>query len=100
MARDISVRKRAEQALLITQQRLVSILEIAADAIISIDDAQTIVFFNREAENIFGYAESEILGEPLDMLLPERFREVHAAHLADFAASSEPSRRMSAREQI
>ena len=100
LARDISVRKRAEQALLITQQRLVSILEIAADAIISIDDAQTIVFFNREAENIFGYAESEILGEPLDMLLPERFREVHAAHLADFAASSEPSRRMSAREQI
>ncbi len=80
--------------------QLASILAIAADAIISIDESQTIELFNAGAERIFGYAAAEAMGRPLDMLLPERFRASHADHLRRFSASGVPSRQMGERQEI
>jgi PAS domain S-box-containing protein len=59
----------------------------SADAIVAIDDKQRIILFNESAEELFGYAGAEVLGEPLTMLLPERYRAKHPEQVRDFAAS-------------
>ncbi len=80
--------------------QLASILAIAADAIISIDESQNIALFNAGAERIFGYDAAEAMGRQLDMLLPERFRASHADHLRRFGASGVTSRQMGERQEI
>ena len=82
------------------EARFAEILAIADDAIISVDEAQAITLFNRGAERIFGYTAEEILGRPLDVLLPERFRAAHPGHIKSFAKSPETSRVMAQRREI
>jgi PAS domain S-box-containing protein len=53
------------------------------DAVIYADGEGTILFWNRGAERIFGYMEGEALGQPLDMIVPEKLRQRHwAGYLA------------------
>ncbi|HET7457510.1 MAG TPA: PAS domain-containing sensor histidine kinase [Gemmatimonadaceae bacterium] len=73
---------------------------IAADAIIAIDDEQRVIFFNAGAEQTFGWSASEMLGEPLTKLLPERHRAAHQGHVTRFGASHERARRMGERQEI
>jgi PAS domain S-box-containing protein len=98
--RDITERQAAEAALRGSEAKFAGILAIAADAIITVDEAQRIVHFNRGAEEIFGYAEREMLGRPLEHLIPERFRAVHDGHVARFATSGETARRMGERREV
>lgn len=58
-------------ALRTSQAHLAAILEIAHEAIISIDEHQRITLFNRGAEKIFGYTAAEATGQPLNILLPK-----------------------------
>jgi PAS domain S-box-containing protein len=74
--------------------RMASILSIAADAIITIDKDQHILQFNQGAEQIFGYHAEEVLGHPLDMLLPSHFVKIHRQHIRTFASASKSTRRM------
>ena len=90
----------AEAARQRSDARFVNIMSTAADAIISVDQDQRIVLFNHGAEAIFGYAASEILGQPLDRLLPPRFSEMHRRHIQNFAAAPEASRRMGERSEV
>jgi PAS domain S-box-containing protein len=83
-----------------SETRLSRIITSAADAIISIDSEQRIVIFNEGAERIFGWMQEEVLGRPLDILLPARFREVHRAHAQRFAGEGKSSRRMGARRPV
>src|SRR5690349_10942922 len=83
-----------------TQARLAGILDIADDAIIAVDDQHRITFFNQGAEKIFGYTAPEVLDQPLDLLLPPRFRTLHRRHLAAFATSPDVARRMGERQDI
>ena len=76
------------------------ILAVAIDAIITVDESQQIVHFNHGAEKIFGYAATEMIGQPLTMLLPERFRAAHPRHVADFAAGAETARLMGHRREV
>ena len=76
------------------------IASVSADAIISVDEQQTIVFFNSGAERIFGYAAADVVGKPLDLLLPHRFRGPHARHIASFGESPAVARRMGERLPI
>ncbi|MCY1045096.1 PAS domain-containing sensor histidine kinase [Corallococcus sp. bb12-1] len=90
----------AEQSLRLSEARFAGIVSNAADAIISIDGAQRIVLFNASAERIFGYAASEIVGRPLEMLLPESLQAIHARHVRHFARGSMTSRHMGERLPI
>jgi protein-histidine pros-kinase len=60
-------------------------LNLAFDAIVSADEDQRIVGFNKGAELTFGYLAEEVLGKPLDLLMPERFTTVHRNHVGRFA---------------
>ncbi|MCH8196974.1 MAG: PAS-domain containing protein [Proteobacteria bacterium] len=91
---DITERKRAEGELVESRRRFAGILEIADDAIISMDEEQNIEIFNSGAERIFGYSAAEVLGKPLDMLLPSGFTQAHKRHVENFRDSSDTARIM------
>ncbi len=79
---------------------LSAIVDIAADAIIALDANFRIVRFNRGAEQIFGWPEAEMLGQPLDRLLPMATRAMHRGHVRTFAESAKDARRMADRREI
>ena len=76
----------AKRAGRITAVQYKNILDTASDAIITIDEDSRIVLFNRSAEAIFGWSAGETLGQPLDILIPERYIASHARHVSEFAA--------------
>jgi formate hydrogenlyase transcriptional activator len=97
---DIEELKRAEEAVRGAKARLEGVLEIAQDAIISVGSNQTIILFNQGAEKIFGYTQAEILGKPLDLLLPKRFADLHRKHIEEFARSPDVARTMGQRQEV
>lgn len=84
----------------LTEFLLSDIVQISADAIICIDAQQRITLFNDGAEQIFGYTREEMLGQPLDRLIPERVREGHRAHVERFGRSQTLARKMGERSEI
>jgi PAS domain S-box-containing protein len=76
------------------------LLAIAADAVIALDHEQRIIFFNEGAERIFGYSATEVGGQFIEILLPERFRAAHRGHVAGFGAAHGRARLMGERQQI
>jgi PAS domain S-box-containing protein len=92
--RDVTQRVRAELEQARLAQRLSGLLDSAMDGIITVDEGQRIVMYNRAAEKIFGWAAMQVMGRPLDILLPERFRTGHLAHVRSFATTGVTSRRM------
>jgi nitrogen fixation negative regulator NifL len=92
--RDITERKRAEEALRSSQAKLQGVIGSAMDAIISVDDAQRIVVFNQAAENIFQCPAAEALGSNLDRFIPQRLRGVHREHIKRFGAQGVTNRSM------
>lgn len=77
-----------------------SILNLAEEAVVSVDKNRKIVFFNQGAEKLFGYGSDEILGRPLDDLIPDRFVEAHRTHLENFARAPVQSRYMNERSKL
>ncbi len=80
--------------------RLAGLLDSAMDAIISVDETQTIVLYNRAAEKIFGWPAAQVRGQPLTMLLPDRFKAGHTEHVRRFGATGVTSRRMSGSQVV
>jgi PAS domain S-box-containing protein len=74
--------------------RLEAIIDSAMDAIITVDESQRVVYFNRTAEQVFGLPRSQALGAPLERFLPGRFREAHRHHIEQFGSTGVTSRRM------
>ena len=97
---DITRRAAVEAALRASEAKFSGILEIAADAIISVDERQRIVHFNSGAERIFGWSASEALGQELSFLLPERHRKGHGHFVHGFGMAAERSRQMGERRAI
>lgn len=95
--RDVTERQRTEHALCLSEAKFSGIVGISTDAIICIDAQQRITTFNEGAERTFGYESSEVLGAPLALLLPERFRGSHRAHVDAFAHGQRSARRMGSR---
>ncbi len=97
MAQSIEERERRERA---SEARFTNIVNLAADAIISVDEDQRILIFNQGAQRIFGYSSAEAVGQPLDMLLPARAAGIHRKHVRQFAAEPDPARDMNRRAEI
>jgi len=81
-------------------KQIAEILDASTDAIISIDNRGMVRRFNRGAEAMFGYRSSEIIGRPLDILIPERFRASHRSYIAAFNRAAESSRLMNERADV
>jgi PAS domain S-box-containing protein len=97
---DISEAKGAEEALRRSEAKFSGILSVSDDAIISVDETQAITMFNEGAERVFGYKKAEIIGSPLDALIPERFRVKHRQHVERFAAGSKPTTRKAGERNV
>ncbi len=74
---ELAERTRAEEELRESETTFRSLVESANDAIILSDGSGNIVSWNRAAQTIFGYGEKEVLGKPLTVLMPERYRDSH-----------------------
>jgi PAS domain S-box-containing protein len=79
-----------------SQEHLAGIINSAMDAIISVDESQTITVFNHAAEQMFGYDAKEMLGESIDRLIPPRYRSAHSGHVRLFAISGTTNRKIGA----
>lgn len=94
IVRDVTTQKtaEAEQAQALSQARAAEarfrgLLEAAPDAIVISDSHGRIVYVNQQAELLFGYARDALLGQSVEILIPERFRLQHVEHRATYAAA-------------
>ncbi|MBI3151234.1 MAG: PAS domain S-box protein [Chloroflexi bacterium] len=78
---DVTERKRADE-------KFRGLLESAPDAVVVADEFGKIVLVNSQTENLFGYNRTEIIGQPIEILIPERLREKHLSHRAGYAIDS------------
>jgi len=90
-AREVLVAEGRSEA---SEARLAAIVDSAMDAIITVDEAQRVVLFNRAAEVLFGCPRSEAIGAPLERFIPERFRAAHRGHVEHFGRTGVTSRKM------
>jgi two-component system sensor kinase FixL len=86
---DISQRKLAEIALQDSEARMRAIVETAVDAIITIDERGILERLNPAAERLFGYAQAEVVGKNVSMLMPAPHRQRHDGYLAHYASTGE-----------
>ena len=89
VTRDLTERKRTEEALLESEHRFRAMAENATEAIVTIDMEDRILFANPAVARIFGYTEEELSRLPFSALVPEQMREQHRAGLRRFAATRE-----------
>jgi PAS domain S-box-containing protein len=84
--RELTKREEEARAQSLADRRFRELLEAAPDAIIEVDQEGRIVLMNRVAEKTFGYTRHELLGQSVDILLPDELRGSHAGHRAHFQA--------------
>ncbi len=70
-----------------TDERLRAAVESAPSGLLMTDAGGVVVLVNREIERLFGYSRAELLGRPVELLVPHRFRDSHPAFRAGFAAA-------------
>jgi PAS domain S-box-containing protein len=95
--RDNTSRRKEQAAFRQAHLRASRILQVAEDGIVSANGAQTITFFNLKAEEMFGYRAEEVMGQPLSILMPERYRARHKADVERFGKGKQASRQMNER---
>jgi len=94
LQRQAAQRNSAIAALRNAEARVSQIVEAAMDPVISVDAEQRIILFNAAAERVFQWPRNAVLGQRLDMLIPQRFRANHAKHIERFGATGQTTRRM------
>lgn len=84
--RDVTLRKQAEKAIIASEKKFRTVFEGAHDAILVADQAGLIAMINKQLAQNFGYTETELIGKPVEVLIPERFRNAHVGHRNTFLA--------------
>ncbi len=84
--RDITERKEAERALDRSENMLRTIINATKDAMIAISEEGAITLFNPAAEKMFGRGRQEMMGQTLDPLIPEQYRQGHREHVRNYFA--------------
>src|SRR5438105_1727041 len=69
-----------------SEAKFQGLLESAPDAVVIVDRAGRIAIVNRQTEQLFGYRRDELLGQPLELLVPDRFRAGHVRHRDGYLA--------------
>jgi PAS domain S-box-containing protein len=98
---DVTELARAERTSIALTDRVVAeqrradlrfrdLVDLAPDGLVACDRSGTIVLVNMAAENMFGYTRSELIGEPIETLVPEHIRDRHPAHVAGFTSAPRP----------
>jgi PAS domain S-box-containing protein len=83
---DITELKQTEEALTKSEEMLRGIFEYAPDTMIVVDDKGHITSLNEQVERMFDYSREELFGQPIEILIPDRFRRQHINHRADYGA--------------
>jgi len=86
IVRDITRPKRDERRIRESEARFRALIESAPDAVVIADPEGRIVLVNAEAERLFGYPRTRLIGQQVEMLVPERFRGGHVGHRRGYAA--------------
>lgn len=88
--KNLAVRtEHVEQALRASEERFRALVESATDAIVLADHGGYIISWNHAAERVFGYSKAEVLGRPLTVLMPARYRHAHEQGLARVARTGQ-----------
>ncbi len=87
--RDLTERRRSDEALRRSEMLFRGLLEAAPDAKVIVDEKSKIVLVNGQTEKLFGYGRDELIGQPVEILLPTRFRVAHHGHSEAFLAAPE-----------
>jgi len=85
---DISDRKKVQEAIRRSEQQFRALFEFSPDAIVASDHEGRITEVNARVESMFGYQRGELLGQPIDTLVPERFRHTHPARREEYASAA------------
>lgn len=83
-------RSQAEARVRMSEGRFNHLLESAPDAMIVVNQENRMVYVNSVAEKFFGYGREELLDQPMEMLMPERFRAIHAGHHREVFGDARP----------
>jgi PAS domain S-box-containing protein len=83
VGRDVTERRQSEQ-------QFIGLLESAPDATCVIDESGAIVLVNRQLEQMFGYPRERLLGQPIEMLVPEHLRKGHLGHVRRYVSNPNP----------
>jgi PAS domain S-box-containing protein len=74
----------------LTDRRFLGLLEAAPDAMVCVADDGGIVLVNAQAERLFGYPREELVGQQVEILVPDLMRGMHPGHRADYVADPRP----------
>ena len=88
VVRDISDRKKAQEAVRRNEAQFRALFEFSPDAIIASDQEGRVTEVNGRVEKMFGYQRGELIGQSIDILVPERFRNTHPARRKDYASAA------------
>ncbi len=80
LGRDITARTRMEEALRRSEETARAVLEYASEGIMIVDAGGHIQLVNAKIEEMFGYVRDELIGQPIELLVPHRHRASHVAH--------------------
>jgi formate hydrogenlyase transcriptional activator len=89
VTRDFTERKNAEEAVRVSETRFRSLFEFSPDAIIVTGEDGKITEVNSQVEKFFGYRRQELMGQPVETLVPERFRAIHPEHRKEYTAHAQ-----------